>query len=230
MRNAPDAVMIFAAGFGTRMKALTRDKPKPMVKVAGRPLIDHALDLVSDAGIQHCVANVHYKPETLVPHLVSRGVTVSHEQGEILDTGGGLKFARPLLPDGPVFTMNSDAVFSGPNPLLLLTDAWDPATMDALLLLVPVENALGTDSQGDFRIGKSGRLARGVGGVYTGIQILNPDILDEIDSPVFSLNKAWDLLESRGQLAGISYPGKWCDVGHPGGISIAESLLRRADV
>ncbi|HKL64600.1 MAG TPA: NTP transferase domain-containing protein, partial [Roseovarius sp.] len=110
-------VMIFAAGFGTRMGALTQDRPKPLIKVAGRALIDHALDLVAGHAPSRIVVNLHYRADQLVAHLDGRGVRLSHETPDILDTGGGLRAALPLLGDGPVLTMNSDAVWQGPNPL-----------------------------------------------------------------------------------------------------------------
>ena len=230
MRNTPNAVMIFAAGFGTRMKALTVDRPKPLIEVAGKPLIDYALDLVDAAAIPNCVANVHYKPTALVAHLEARGVKVSYEASRILETGGGLKHARSLLPDGPVFTMNSDVVFRGPNPFEALCAVWNPAKMDALLLLVPVCSAFATSSTGDFDIDDEGTLSRGAGLIYTGLQILKLNTLTDIEQEVFSLNLVWDRLQAQGRLFGTSYSGKWCDVGHPEGIAVAEALLEAPDV
>ena len=119
-------VLLFAAGFGTRMKHLTKDRPKPMVTVAGRPLIDHALALAQDISPPTVVANLHYKPETLKAHLIPLGVKTILEEPDILETGGGLRNALPLLGAGPVITMNTDAIWRGPNPLWLLLDAWDP--------------------------------------------------------------------------------------------------------
>ena len=134
----PDALMLFAAGFGTRMGALTADRPKPLVEVAGKPLIDHALDLAEGVGPLRRVANAHYRADQLAAHLDGRDVALSREEPEILDTGGGLRAALPLLGPDPVFALNTDAVWSGPNPLRLLAEAWDPERMDALLLCVPV--------------------------------------------------------------------------------------------
>lgn len=134
MRNDPSSVMIFAAGFGTRMGDLTKDRPKPLINVAGKALIDHALDRVTAYGAGTVVVNLHYKPELMRAHLADRGILFSEEQPEILETGGGLKAALPLLGDRPVFTMNSDAVWSGANPLRQLSQVWDPERMDALLL------------------------------------------------------------------------------------------------
>ncbi|WP_372921728.1 NTP transferase domain-containing protein, partial [Roseovarius sp.] len=137
MPDSPRSVMLFAAGFGTRMGALTAERPKPMIEVAGRPLIDHALSLVRAHRPDRIVANVHYRPDPLIRHLEGSEVIISHETPDILETGGGLRAALPHLGEGPVFTMNTDAVWSGPNPLDLLFDLWQPARMDALLLCVP---------------------------------------------------------------------------------------------
>ncbi|SFB04557.1 MurNAc alpha-1-phosphate uridylyltransferase [Poseidonocella pacifica] len=228
--NRPEAVMLFAAGLGSRMGPLTADRPKPMVPVAGRPLIDHALDHVDAYDPARRVANVHYKPETLIAHLKNRGVTISDERGALLETGGGLRAALPLLGDGPVFTMNTDAVFSGPNPLDFLAQAWDPRAMDALLLCLPSERAHGHTGSGDFIVGPDGRLSRGPGKIYTGVQILKTDGLARISDTAFSLNLLWDDMLSDGRLFGACYPSEWCDVGTPAGVAAAEAMLGDHDV
>ena len=225
----PDALMLFAAGFGTRMGALTAARPKPLIEVAGRPLIDHALALAEGFGPLRRVANAHYRADQLEAHLAPRGVTVSREQPEILDTGGGLRHALPLLGANPVFTLNTDAVWSGPNPLRLLADAWDPTRMDALLLCVPLANAVGRKGGGDFDILRDGRLSRGGDLVYTGAQIVKTKALHAMTEPVFSLNVIWNQMAEQGRLCGLPYPGQWCDVGHPEGIRLAEEMLA-ADV
>jgi MurNAc alpha-1-phosphate uridylyltransferase len=222
--------MLFAAGFGTRMGALTADRPKPMVPVAGRPLIDHALDLVEPLSLPRVVANLHYKPEPLRAHLAGRGIAFSLETPEILDTGGGLRLALPLLGDGPVFTMNTDAVWQGPNPLDLLARAWNPAEMDALLICVPRENAIGHAGAGDFLIDPAGRLSRGPGHVYGGAQIVKTEGLADIPERAFSLNLLWNRMAEAGRLFGLAYPGRWCDVGRPEGIVLAERLLEGGNV
>ncbi len=222
--------MMFAAGFGTRMGALTADQPKPLIKIAGKPLIDHALDLVDDFGARRIVVNLHYKPEQLEKHLSGRDILLSHEQPDILETGGGLRHALPLLGDGPVFTSNTDAIWRGPNPFRLLADAWDPARMDALLLCVPPEHAKGHIGAGDFLIDAQGRACRGPGMVYSGVQIIRTDGLHDIPDPSFSLNVLWDrMLEDR-RLFALPYPGAWCDVGRPDGIKLAEAMLDTPDV
>ncbi len=230
MNEAPAAVMLFAAGFGTRMGPLTRLRPKPLIEVGGRALIDHTLDLAQILKPRRIVANTHYLPDQIETHLLPRGVILSPEQPDILDTGGGLKAALPLLGPEPVFTANSDAIWSGPNPFELLRQSWQPDRMDALLACIPVAATLGHEGKGDFTPNGDGCLTRGPGWVYGGVQIIKTDRLSEIADRVFSLNRLWDLLLSDRRLFGLSYPGNWCDVGHPGGIALAEKLLARTDV
>lgn len=220
--------MIFAAGFGTRMAPLTDDRPKPLVEVGGRALIDHALALAEGQGIGRIVVNAHYRAPQLIAHLAGRAVQVLTEAPEILETGGGLKAALPVLGPGPVFTLNSDAVWTGPNPLATLVGAWDPARMEALLLLLPPANARGHSGAGDFVRGADGRLTRGPGLVFSGAQIVNPARLAEIPDRVFSLNRLWDRLAAEGRLHGVMHPGGWCDVGRPASIALAEAMLAEA--
>lgn len=218
-------VMLFAAGFGTRMKHLTADIPKPMVQVAGRPLIDHALDLAQAIDPPVIVANLHYRPAPLLAHLAQFGVRTVVESPNILETGGGLRNALPVLGDGPVITMNTDAIWRGPNPLRLLLDAWDARRMDALLMGIPPDRAREHGGPGDFTLCENGQLARGPGVVYGGIQIIKTDLLAGFTQEVFSLNLLWDKMLAMGRLYGLCYPGAWCDVGHPGGVTTAEELL-----
>ncbi len=221
----PHAVMLFAAGFGTRMGALTADRPKPLIEVAGKPLLDHALELT--AGLPTRVVNAHYRAEQVAAHLDRSGVVVSVEQPKILDTGGGLRHALPLLGPEPVFTLNTDAVWAGPNPLHLLAEAWDPARMDALLLCVPLTNAVGRKGAGDFTLEDDGQLRWKGDQVYTGAQILKTELLAEIPDDAFSLRLLWQRMGDQGRLYGTSYPGHWADVGHPEGILLAEEMLAR---
>lgn len=218
-------VFLFAAGFGTRMGALTKDRPKPLIHVAGKPLIDHALDLTATLPDVTVAANLHYKADMLQAHLEPKGVTLFHEEPEILETGGGLKAALPALGPEPLFTMNTDAIWDGPNPLELLRKAWRPDVMDALLMCVPVDNAIGHTGSGDFSQDASGRITRGQGLVYGGVQILKTQRLAEIGQRAFSLNLLWDLLHADGRLYGFRYPGNWCDVGAPAGIELAEKMI-----
>ncbi|KJS45517.1 nucleotidyltransferase family protein [Roseovarius sp. BRH_c41] len=223
-------LMLFAAGFGTRMGALTATRPKPLIEVAGRPLIDHALDLVTAHGAAPVVANLHYLADQLAQHLAGRAIRFSLESPEILETGGGLRAALPLLGPGPVFTMNTDAVWRGPNPLDHLARLWRPAEMDALLLCIPRAQAVGHSGTGDFQIDPDGRATRGPGSVYSGLQIVKPDLLHTIPERAFSLNRLWDMMLAERRLFAADYPGHWCDVGRPEGIALAESMLAAADV
>jgi MurNAc alpha-1-phosphate uridylyltransferase len=222
--------MIFAAGLGTRMGALTRDRPKPLIEVAGRPLIDHALALVRDAGIPRIVVNTHAHADLLRAHLarVAPEARVSHEP-ERLETGGGLKAALPLLGDGPVFTLNADMVWRGANPLRALAEAWVPGT-GALLALVAREAATGHAGAGDFFRAADGSLTRrgaapSAGFVYAGAQIIDPAPLAAVPERVFSLNPVWDALIAEGRLGSIVHRGGWVDVGRPDGIALAEAEL-----
>ncbi len=228
MSQTPDAVMLFAAGFGTRMGALTKDRPKPLIEVAGRPMIDHALALVDAVQPARVVANLHYHADQLRTHLAPKGILLSHETPDILETGGGLRAALPLLGTGPVFTMNTDAIWAGSNPLSLLQEAWDPDRMDALLMCVPIGQTIGHAGEGDFTTDAEGRITRGPGLVYGGVQILKTDELRHIPEQAFSLNLLWNQMHDRNRLFALEYPGRWCDVGRPEGIVLAEGML--ADV
>ncbi len=215
--------MIFAAGLGTRMGLLTQDRPKPLLRVGGRALIDQPLAFAKEAGANPIVVNVHWKAEQLRDYLAHETVVFSDETERLLETGGGLKAALPLLGTGPVWTVNSDAVWSGPNPLLALLAAWRPE-MEALLLLVPHERALGHAGAGDFALDPAGRLARGGRHVYTGAQILRTEGLYEVTDTVFSLNRLWDRAAARGGLFGVVHEGRWCDVGRPENLALAEQV------
>lgn len=220
--------MLFAAGFGTRMGALTATRPKPLIRVAGRALIDHALTIADQAGATPRAANLHYLGDQIARHLAGRDVALSWERGAILETGGGLRAALPLLGPGPVMTLNTDAVWTGQNALIQLADAWDDAAMDALLLLLPAPQVLGHSGTGDFVIDDAGRLARAAGrpgAVYLGAQILRTETLHDIPDPVFSLNRLWDAMIAQGRAYGLIHQGRWCDVGHPAGITEAEAML-----
>lgn len=223
--------MLFGAGLGTRMGVLTADRPKPLVPVAGRPLVDHALDVACAAGCDPIVVNTHYRADMLESHLAGRGLRFSREVPDILETGGGLRQALPLLGPGPVATLNTDAVWTGQNPLAQLIAAWDPARMDALLLLLPAERALGHSGVGDFLMQDDGRLARAAGApglIYLGAQILQTFDLDAVPERAFSLNLVWNRMIARGRLFGVVHQGGWCDVGRPEGIALAEGMLAGA--
>ncbi|MEX0337944.1 MAG: nucleotidyltransferase family protein [Arenibacterium sp.] len=230
MTAAPEAIMLFAAGFGTRMGVLTQDRPKPLLPVAGVPLIDHAMQLITQPAITTRVINLHYKGEMLEDYLQAQPIAFSREYPDILDTGGGLKAALPLLGSDPVVTMNTDAIWSGPNPIDILLAEWDPARMDALLICVPIENTVGRLGGGDFALTESKEVRRGDAYVYGGVQILKCAKVRAHPDTVFSLNEIWDDMAGEGRLFGAVYPGKWCDVGHPEGLKLAETLLSEPHV
>ncbi len=222
-------LMLFAAGFGKRMGALTADRPKPLVPVAGRALIDHALAQADAAGIARIVVNLHYRGDQIAAHLAGRDIAFSDERAAILETGGGLRHALPLLTADPVMTLNTDAVWTGANALTQLMAAWDGARMDGLLLLLPAQKAVGHAGTGDFALAPDGRIERGAGGedhVYLGAQILKTGGLADVAEAVFSLNRLWDRMITDGRAFGVVHDGGWCDVGSPAGITLAEAMLR----
>lgn len=216
--------LLFAAGFGTRMGALTADRPKPLVRVANIPLIDHALALTRDQNLGPIVVNLHYKGQMIRDHLSGQGIAFSDESESILETGGGLRKAMPLLGGSPVMTLNTDAVWSGPNPIDALLAAWKPE-MDALLMMIPKPAVHGHFGAGDFINDNNGRLTRGAGDIYSGLQIIRTDDLPNITDPAFSMNVVWDTIAARGGLYGLQYTGQWCDVGQPQSIAIAEKMI-----
>ncbi|MEM6547105.1 MAG: nucleotidyltransferase family protein [Pseudomonadota bacterium] len=229
------AAMVLAAGFGTRMGDLTATRPKPLLPVLGRALIDHTLDHVTSAGAGRAVINLHYLGDLIRTHLSGRNapnIVFSEEQPQILDTGGGVRHALPLLGPDPFFCLNSDAVWTGPNPLSQLQTAWRPEAMDALLLLVPRDRALGYTRPGDFFLdsdgGAPGRRADAplAPEVFTGAQILKPGVFEDAPNGAFSTNVIWDDLIAGGRLAAIRHPGHWVDVGTPAGLAEAEAALR----
>jgi len=226
--------MVFAAGFGTRMGQMTQDRPKPLISVQGRALIDYALELVHDAGLENIVVNAHYRAEQLQAHLLAQpNIRVVLELPDILETGGGLKNALPHLGAAPVFTLNSDMIWTGNNPLEALKEAWDPARMDALLMLIPLENAQENTGCGDFLMDHTGVLERRGGRptaphVYSGAQIIKTDLLRHFAQRSFSLNLVWDQMMKDGRVYGISHDGGWVDVGRPEGIATAEAELQRS--
>ncbi len=222
----PDALMLFAAGLGTRMAPLTDTLPKPLIRVGGRPLIDHALSEADGAGITKVVVNLHYKPKLIQDHLRTwRSIRFSHETETLLETGGGLKAALPLLGTGPVFTMNTDAVWFGRNPLEELRAAWVPDRMEALLALVHRDDATGYRGEGDFDLTKDGRLIRGGPYVYTGAQIIATERVADVHAHVFSLNPVWDAMAQDGKLFGTIHDGGFCDVGRPDAVALAEAQM-----
>lgn len=223
------AAMILAAGFGTRMGTLTRDRPKPLLEVGGRPLLAHALAAAGEAG--PIVVNGHYRAGMLADWLARHApeVRFSPESPDILDSGGGVKQALPILGAAPILTLNADAVWAGPCPHAVLARAWRPGEMGALMLLVPRERAVGRQGGGDVAMAPDGRLTwdRGPGGlVHTGAQIIETGPFAATPDRVFSLRRIWEALIAEGRLHGVLYPGHWADVGHPEGLRLAEEMLR----
>ncbi|MFN3260499.1 MAG: nucleotidyltransferase family protein [Pikeienuella sp.] len=231
--SGPALAMLLAAGRGTRMGALTAARPKPLVEVGGQALIDHALDRLAAAGVRRVVVNLHYLGGMIRAHLAGRASPeiVFSEEEALLETGGGMRLARPLLGREPVFALNADAIWAGADPLASLTGAWDGARMGALLHLARREDALGHKGPGDFFRDGEGRLARRGAAeaapfVFTGAEIIDPGALDDTPEGPFSLNLVWDRLIAEGRLFGVVHEGRWADVGSPEGIGLAEGLLR----
>jgi len=230
--------MVLAAGLGTRMRPLTNDRPKPLVEVAGKPLIDYTLDRLAAAGVAEAVVNVHYFADMMEAHLTGRArprIIVSDERAELLDTGGGFRQARPLLGEAAAFYANTDAVLlDGPHDSLQRMKAmWRDGAMDALLLLAPLEAASGYDGAGDFYLGVGDRLERRgrrerAPFVWTGVQILHPRVLDAAPaSGAFSTNLLWDAAIASGRAYGVLHDGGWMHVGSPDGLKEAERRLDR---
>ena len=228
--SGPSSTMIFAAGRGTRMAPLTDQKPKPMIEVAGRPLIDHALALAEEVTLGTTLVNTHHLAEQIETYLSDHPDVVCLREEVLLETGGGLKNALPSLGTDPVFTINSDAVWTDDNPLMTLLKEWRPEEMDGLLVLIPKENAKGHKGKGDFFItGTGGLIRRGDADeapyIYGGAQIIRTEGLNAISQTAFSLNLLWDKMLDEGRLFGVIHQGGWVDVGQPQSIPIAEALL-----
>lgn len=230
MAKTPFPVMIFAAGFGRRMGALTKDKPKPLVPVKGRALIDYAVDIARESGAQTILVNLHYKHQMLADHLRDAPVETRLELPDILETGGGLKAALPQLGAGPVVTINSDAIWQGENPIAALRARWQPERMEALLLCIERTRAHGRSGAGDFSLAENGCLQRGGNLVYTGVQIIKTEGLMAIEQRAFSLNLLWAQMIERQGVYGAVYRGNWCDVGHPEGLVCAQNMLSHSNM
>ncbi|MFN3989434.1 MAG: nucleotidyltransferase family protein [Erythrobacter sp.] len=239
MSNPPlasDTAMVLAAGLGKRMRPLTASQPKPLVRVAGRALIDHVLDRLTDAGIARAVVNVHYLADALEAHVTARAapqVLISDERAQLLETGGGMVKAKALLPD-PFFSVNSDNIWlDGPrNAFADLSAAWNAETMDALLLVVPHVRALNFDGPGDFHMDALGRLTRRKPGriapfIYTGIQIVSHRLLRDPPQGPFGTMLLWERALAEGRLYGLAFTGQWFEVGTPSAIAPTEEALRR---
>jgi len=242
IRPQPDAVvpetaMVMAAGLGKRMRPLTATRPKPLVEVAGKALLDHVLDRLRTAGVKRVVVNVHYLADALEAHLRNRvegvEVIVSNERARLMETGGGLAKAKPLLGDRPFLTVNGDNLWvDGPiNSINALAARWEDASMDALLLMVPLARAHCHSGQGDFHIDPRGKITgrrkpgRPAPFVWTGVQILSPRLINDWPEGPFSTNLFWDRAIAAGRAYGLVHQGLWFDVGTPAAIARTEAML-----
>jgi MurNAc alpha-1-phosphate uridylyltransferase len=231
----PRRAMVLAAGLGTRMHPLTDQMPKPLVPVGGRRLLDHVLDRLADAGVERAVVNVHHMADQIVEHVRGRRrpeIVISDERQCLLGTGGGVVKALPELGDGPFFHLNADTIWieGARSNLARLADAFDPAGMDALLLLAPKASSIGYDGRGDFSIARDGRLVRRgeretAPFVYAGVAVLTPEMFADAPAGPFGLTRLFDRAETAGRLKGLSLEGTWMHVGTPGAIRQAEAAI-----
>ncbi len=236
MSGIGDTAMVLAAGFGQRMRPLTLTRPKPLVEVAGKPLIDYGFEHLRAAGVSRAVVNVHYLPEQIeawAKRQQSPAITISDERGVILDTGGGVAKALPLLGEEPFFVLNSDSfwVDDGEAALDRLRAAWDDFAMDCLLLLSPLERTVGYDGTGDFIRRADGRLTRSAGAqgtplAYIGGYLVSPRLFEGAPQGKFSMNVLWDRAIAAGRLFGLEHTGRWLHVGTPQAIPLAEAALK----
>ena len=235
--TVPETAMVMAAGLGKRMRPLTATRPKPLIEVAGKRLIDHCLERLRAAGVKRAIVNVHYLADALEAHLRTHAkdieIVISDERERLLETGGGLVRALPLVDSDPFLVVNSDNLWiDGPvDSLRLLAANWDDARMDALLLLVPLARANCHSGQGDFHMSPTGALRRKKRGtvapfVFTGVQMVSKRLFagDLPDGP-FSTNLLWDRAMAEGRCFGVVHQGLWFDVGTPENVRRTEELL-----
>jgi MurNAc alpha-1-phosphate uridylyltransferase len=236
--TAPRRAMVLAAGFGLRLRPITLTKPKPLVPVGGRTMLDRALDSLAASGVSEAVVNAHYLREQVVQRLAERRAsgslphTVVSEEEELLDTGGGIKKALPLLGVTPFLAVNADIVWQdgAQSALARLGAAFDPDRMDALLLLVARDRAIGFEGPGDFFLERDGKLKRRGDAatapyVYAGLQVLAPHVFDGAPDGPFSLNRIYDRVIASGRLFGLLHDGAWYHVGTPEALDEADRLL-----
>ncbi len=237
--KVPKTAMVMAAGLGKRMRPLTATKPKPLVAVAGRSLIDHSLSRLAAAGVERAVVNVHYLADAMEAHLKRNhhgmAIVISDERKLLLETGGGLIRALPLIDADPFLAVNCDNLWvDGPtDAFTMMAERWDDTTMDALLLMVPQARANCHKGRGDFHMDAVGRLSRRKPGriapfVWTGLQMLSKRLIVDPPSERFSTNIFWDRAIAAGRAFGVVHQGLWFDVGHPAAISEAEAILADA--
>lgn len=233
--SGPTRAMILAAGLGTRMRPLTNDSPKPLVKVAGKALIDHAIDRLVEAGVRMIVVNVHYHAEKLRNHLAGRTdveIRISDETDAILGTGGGIVRALSHFEDEPFFLHNSDTIWveGYGHALERLKNRWDPDSMDSLLMMASLVTAIGYDGRGDFLMDALGRLSRVPESrlspfAYPGAAIVHPRLFEDAPAGAFPLLQLWERSIENGQLYGVRLDGVWMHVGTPEAVKEAEAFL-----
>lgn len=238
--TVPETAMIMAAGLGKRMRPLTATRPKPLIPVAGQTLLDHVFDRLRSAGIKRAVVNVHYLADALEAHLKNNvkgiDIVVSDERGKLMETGGGIVKARAMIGDKPFLVANADNLWvDGPaDTIKLLASRWDDATMDALLLVVPLARAHNHGGQGDFLVDARGKITgrrkpgRVAPFVYTGVQILSPRVIRDWPEGPFSTNLFWNRAIDAGRAYAFVHQGLWFDVGTPPAIAKTEALLTDA--
>jgi MurNAc alpha-1-phosphate uridylyltransferase len=231
----PTKAMVLAAGLGLRMRPLTDRMPKPLVRVAGRALLDHVLDKLAEAGVKEAVVNVHYLPDQIIDHVATRKqprVIISDERDQVLGTGGGVVKALPLLGHGPFFHVNSDTMWiDGVRPnLARLAEAFDPARMDILMLMAPTTSSIGYGGSGDYAMLPDGALRKRrehqvVPFVYAGAAIMSPSLFADAPAGEFSLTKTFDRANEQERLFGLRLDGVWMHVGTPDAIDAAEKAF-----
>jgi MurNAc alpha-1-phosphate uridylyltransferase len=236
----PETAMVMAAGLGKRMRPLTATRPKPLIEVAGKPLLDHAIDRLVSAGVKKAIVNVHYLADAIEAHLRHRvkgiQIEISDERERLLETGGGLVKALPRIDADPFLALNADNLWvDGPiDALKQLAAAWDDAKMDCLLLLVPLAHAHCHVGRGDFHMSATGKLSRRKAGgvapfVYIGIQMLSKRMFEgEMPEGAFSTNLLWDRAIAAGRCYGAVHQGLWFDIGRPESIKKAEEIVATA--
>ncbi len=238
----PESAIVLAAGLGQRMRPLTATRPKPLIEIAGRSLLDRGLDMLAGAGVKRCAVNVHYLPDQITAHLASRrdmNFGVSDERDRLLDSAGGVVKALPLIDEGPFYLLNSDTFWidRGTPALSLLAEAFDPETMDMVLLLANRDNATGHSGGLDFSMGPDGRLLRARAPeatdlpayIYAGAAILSPAIFADARPEPHSLNLYFDHAIEKGRLFGAVLQGRWITVGTPDAIAPAEAVIAEID-
>ena len=233
---SPKTAMVLAAGVGSRMRPLTDTMPKALVPVAGKPLIDHVLDRLRDAGVERAVVNVHHFAEQLEDHLARRRdleISISDERAALLDSGGGIRHAADKLGRDPIYVANIDSLWlEGERPALeTLKAAWDPAAMDILLLLVKRGQGIGFEGPQGFFMDAEGRLTHSTAAepptpfANIGFAILKPQVLDGEPDGAFSIIPTWHRLQREGRLHGVAMDGFWMHVGDPAARDAAEKRL-----